>query len=238
MIELFNRYGVRGTFHLNGINYIDKSDEELLKVRELYRGHEIACHTMHHGWLNKMSGAAIVREVYEERKILEKIAGYPVVGMSYPSGAYSDEAVQALRACGIVYSRTVESAEFTDFPENFLKWNPTCHHRDAVDLCSEFLENLDSQWTSQIMYIWGHSHELVDEEQWQYMEKLLKMISKNDKIWYATNIEIYDYMCAQRRLRLSADESMIHNPSSIPVWVEVDKMEKVCVPAGETVFLK
>ena len=238
LVALFNRYGVRGTFHLNGINYIDKTAEELLRVRELYKGHEIACHTMRHGWLNKMTGVSVVREVYEERKILEKIAGYPVVGMSYPSGAYSDEAIQALRSCGIVYSRTTEHHGLADFPEDFLKWHPTCHHRDAMQLCGEFLENLDSQWKSQIMYIWGHSHELVDEEQWMYMEKLLEMISGNDKIWYATNIEIYDYICAQRRLRLSADESMIYNPSSVPVWVEVDKKDIVCIPAGETMFLK
>ena len=28
LIGLFNKYGVKGTFHLNGINYINASEEE------------------------------------------------------------------------------------------------------------------------------------------------------------------------------------------------------------------
>ena len=40
---------------------------------------------------------------------MERVAGYPVVGMSYPSGSYNDEVVTVLRACGIVYARTVKS---------------------------------------------------------------------------------------------------------------------------------
>lgn len=238
LVGLFNKYGVKGTFHLNGINYIGKSDDELLKVRELYKGHEISCHTVSHGWLTRMTPISIVKEVYEDRKILEKIAGYPVVGMSYPSGVYDDEAIEVLRSCGIVYSRTTEKAGLVDFPKDFLKWHPTCHHRDAMALCDDFLENLDSQWKPQMFYIWGHSHELRTEEDWTYMESLLKKLSGNDKIWYATNIEIYNYVTAMRALRISADESMIYNPSSIPVWVEKDKSEIIKIPAGDTVYLK
>ena len=67
------------------------------------------------------------------------------------------------------------------------------------------------------------THDIKSEEQWEYMEELLRKISGNDKIWYATNIEIYNYMQAQRRLVISADETMFYNPSDITVWVEKDK---------------
>ena len=67
------------------------------------------------------------------------------------------------------------------------------------------------------------------------MEKLVSTLANNDKIWYATNIEIYDYLSAVRQLRVSADESILYNPTCLDVWVEGDQGKIICVPAGETV---
>ena len=43
-----------------------------------------------------------------------------------------------------------------------------------------------------------------------------------DTVWYATNIEIYDYVTALRALELSADRTMVLNNSAMSVWLEVD----------------
>ena len=140
-----------------------------------------------------------------------------------------------LRACGIVYSRTVLSNKNYALPEDFLAWHPTCHHRDAMPLAEEFMKNLDSQWKRPLLYIWGHAHEIVSEELWEYMEKLVATVAGSDKIWYATNIEIYDYMTAQRQLKVSADETVFTNPTALDVWVERNKTDIICIPAGQTV---
>ena len=235
LIELFNKYGVKGTFHMNGIKYIGMSDAELSEVARIYEGHEIACHTVHHGWPANMPNVSVVNETLDDRKILEKIAGYPVIGMSYPSGSYNDKVVDILDACGIVYSRTVLANRNFALPENFLMWHPTCHHRDAMPLAEDFMKNVDSQWKRPLLYIWGHAHELVTEENWEYMEKLVSTVANCEKIWYATNIEIYDYMMAQRALKVSADETVFTNPTAIDVWVEKNKSEIICIPAGKTV---
>ena len=233
LVELFNRYGVKATFHLN-----DKRadfDKRRGMFRELYRGHEISCHTSTHGFLSNMPASSIINEVFENRRALEEIALYPVVGMSYPSGDFSKEVEAALAACGIVYSRTTVSTEKFEFPKNFLEWHPTCHHKNAIPLCEKFVGELDSQWSRPLLYIWGHAHELKCEEDWAHMDKILSLVSGNDKIWYATNIEIYRYRQAQRALVVSADEKILYNPSSLDVWVEKDKTDIICIPAGKTV---
>lgn len=237
LIGLFNKYNVKATFHLNGINYAGKSDTELEEVREMYRGHEISCHTLRHGWPARMPNVSVVNEVMEDRRILEKIAGYPVCGMSYPSGSYNEIVLNILNSCGIVYSRTVKSTGRFLLPDNFLEWRPTCHHKDAAALCDDFLQKLDSQWAHPLFYIWGHSHEFKTEEDWAYMERLLEQLSGNDKIWYATNMEIYRYMTAQQSLVISADENIFYNPSDTTVWVEKNKQDIIKIPAGETVRL-
>jgi hypothetical protein len=237
LIALFNKYGVKGTFHLNGIKYIGMNDEQLDAVRSIYEGHEISCHTVRHGWPANMPDISVVNETVEDRRILEKIAGYPVIGMSYPSGSFSERVTQILSACGIVYSRTVVANKNFALPENFLTWHPTCHHRDAMPLAESFMQDLDSEWKRPLFYVWGHAHELVTEENWEYMEKLVKTVAGSEKIWYATNIEIYEYMTAQRALKVSADERIFYNPTATDVWVEKDKKQIICIPAGKTVRL-
>ena len=99
------------------------------------------------------------------------------------------------------------------------------------------MRTLDSEWTQPLFYVWGHSHEMRAESDWEYMERLVSTVAGSDKIWYATNIEIYDYLTAARSLRVSADESLIYNPAHLDVWVEKDKREIIRVPAGETIRL-
>ena len=232
LIALFNKYGVKGTFHLNSArvaaNYTGQ--EEMLRAR--YAGHEVACHTVRHGWPARMPMPSVVRETYFDREALEKIFGCPVIGMSYPSGSYDDDSVAAMRACGIVYSRTTKGTNNFPLPEDFMRWHPTCHHRDALPLADQFLEQLASEWTHPLFYVWGHSHEFRTEEDWAKMEELVAKIAGHEEIWYATNLEIYEYLTAQKQLIISADETIFRNPTATDVWVERDKRDVLCIPAG------
>jgi hypothetical protein len=45
-------------------------------------------------------------------------------------------------------------------------------------------------------------------------------------------------MMAQSRLRISADETVFQNPSSISVWVERNKTDIIEIPAGQTVVVR
>lgn len=237
LVDMFNRYGVKGTFHLNGQTYIGMTDEQIKKVRVLYQGHEIACHTVQHGYMERMPGVSLVNEIMQDRRILENIAGYPVTGMSYPCGSVNEASLEALRVCGILYSRTTVPDHRMHLPKSPLLWDPTCHHKDAMPLAEKFMSMLDSYWCGPLLYIWGHSHEFKNEDDWAYMESLVQKVSGCDQIWYATNIEIYTYMTAQRQLIVSADEKMLHNPTATDVWVEMDRKNIVHIPAGKTVCL-
>lgn len=234
LAELFNQYGIKGTFHLNSGRLEVSQKAELCK---LYAGHEVSCHTVHHGWLGRMPGQSVVTEIMEDRKALEGIFGYPITGLSYPSGPSNDLGIAAAKACGIVYGRTANATGNFFLPEDFMQWHPTCHHRDALPLCERFLQNINSQWTHPLFFVWGHSHDLKTREDWADMEKLLQMLSGNENIWFASCMDIYNYMTAQRRLQISADETLFYNPSHIPVWVERNKTEILEIPAGKTVVL-
>ena len=53
-----------------------------------------------------------------------------------------------------------------------------------------------------MMYVWGHSYEFTDQNNWELMEQFCEMMSGKEDIWYATNIEIVDYMKAAENLNI------------------------------------
>ena len=235
LVALFNQYGVKGTFHLNGRKYLDMTWEDKPEVRARYKSHEIACHTLQHGWLERMPDISIVNEIVKDRLVLEEIAGYPVVGMSYPNGSVNQSAADTMAACGIVYSRTTGNTKKMNLPQDFLFWNPTCHHKDALSLCQNYLDNLDSYWAGPLFYIWGHSYEFDRDDNWDHAEAICERLSGKDELWYATNIEIYDYVEAYRSLRYSADGHLVYNPTLYTVWFDVDSRLYSITP-GETLM--
>lgn len=237
LVALLNKYNMKGSFHLNGKNYLKVDEAGLKKIADTYAGHEISCHTLRHGWPTLMPDISVLNEAIEDRRILEKIAGYPVIGMSYPFGDYDAKRIDILKNCGIVYSRTVRSTGGFAIPEDFMAWHPTCHHNGALALCESFF---NSRPARPLFYIWGHSYEFDTEEKWEYMEKVVSTLANKEDIWYATNIEIYDYVMAQRTLKISVDERTFTNPTCTDVWVERclgADTEILHIPAGKTVTL-
>ena len=237
LVEIFNKYGMKGTFNLNsGRVYADNEDVSAQDLKSLYEGHEVAVHTVNHPWLEKCPSITVINQVVEDRKALEKQCGYVVRGMAYPFGTYNDDVISILKNCGIVYSRIVGDGGF-GLPSDFMQWKPTCHHNNATKYIDNFINCLDTPWASNLFYIWGHSFELgrSQERGFDYIEGICKRLAEHkDKIWFATNIEIYDYINAQRSLHVAADESFIYNPTQIDVWVTKD-WKDVKIPAGETV---
>ncbi len=236
LVELLNRYGLRSTFHLNsGLlgkeNYI-RTDE----VAALYAGHEVSVHTVTHPFLELSPTDQVTREIYEDRKALERLVGYPVRGMSYPYGRYDDRIVGLLPALGIEYARTIQSHGRFDFPPDPLRWHPTCHHKRMVEMASTFLTEQDNHSRMALLYVWGHSYEFDADDNWELIDRIGEKLQGELQVWRATNAEIIAYKKALDRLRFSADAMIVHNPSAIDVWIDVDGVS-VCIRSGETLQL-
>ena len=164
-------------------------------------------------------------------RALQAACGYPVRGMSYPFGAYSEHVIELARSCGMEYSRTVEATGRFDLPEDFMKWHPTAHHNgDLKGLWKQFKERDFDQML--LFYVWGHSFEFDGADNWEVMEEFCKMAADQEDVWYATNIQIKDYVTAARSLVFSTDMHMVYNPSALDVWISVDG-EPVCIRAGK-----
>ena len=237
LVEIFDKYGLRGTFHMNSgqINHdgFIRSDE----VKGLYRNHEVACHGVDHKNPTGLSRPQLVRELAEDRKALEEITGSMVTGLSYAFGLYSPEVKDVAKSVGIKYSRTVNSTNGYFPPADFLEWNPTCHH-DAPNLLDLGRGLLDAPDYIELpmMYVWGHSFEFARNNNWEVMEEFAKLMSGKEDVWYATNIELYTYITAIRSLEYTMDGKVVYNPTAVTVYFEHNG-NMLELASGETLTL-
>lgn len=222
LVELFNRYGLKATFHLNsGILDADgfAKKEEL---PGLYAGHEIACHGVLHEFPAHLAQERLVQEFLQDRITLEACAGTIVRGCSYAYGEFNDRIVDTLKALGFAYSRTVNSTGGFSMPADFMRWTPTCHHNAAFGRLADDFLNVPPYRKLSLFYIWGHSFEFEREHTWEQMEALCDKLHGKENVWYTTNIDYVNYMNAARSLIFSADGTRVQNLSAIPVFAEID----------------
>jgi len=236
LIEIFNKYGIKGTFHLNSGKFDSEPYLNSNEISDLFEGHEISAHSLNHPSLTMIPNETLVDEIIVDRKQLEDLANYIVRGMSYPFGDYNKNLIETLPLLGIEYSRTVNSHGNFNLPENFLAWDPTCHHdQNLIEKYKEF-KNL-SEWKQMpLFYVWGHSFEFDRNDNWDLIEEFCKMIADDDLIWYASNIEILDYIKALRNLKFSINRDILFNPSATTVWIGVEG-QAVKIEPGQSLAL-
>ena len=246
LIGIMNKYGIKGTFNINSGSYVAEDTVreryygrmKLSEAKELFinSGHEVAVHGYTHPFLEKLKPEQVLCDVLRDRQDIEKQYGVITRGMAYPFGTYNDMVVDCIDKCGICYSRTTASTGKFDFPQNWLTLHPTCHHNDKrlMELAKDFAEGKSWLPHAKMFYLWGHSYEFDNNDNWNVIEEFCEYIGGRDDIWYATNIEIYDYVKAYEALEVSLDKTIIHNPSAIDVWFAKKNGETYCVRAGET----
>ena len=205
LIEIFNKYGLKGTFNLNSGAFgapntynafgrdicRDRLKED--EVKDIYEGHEVAVHTLTHPNLTEQTDEEVIRQVDEDRKNLERIFGYPIVGMAYPCGGVNNDArVAAIirENTPIRYARTITSTfTFGLQKDNLLQFNATAHFLNAKleEVVDEFLSMETDE--PKLLYIWGHSYELDAHQKWEWFDAFCQKISGRADIFYGTNKE-------------------------------------------------
>ena len=205
LVEILNKYGLKGTFNLNSGRLGCKGELERNgrivshdkihpnQVRSLYAGHEIAVHTVNHPTLVGLPEEQIIFEVEEDRKALEELCGYPIVGMAYPNGPNDDRVAKIIEDHSLIrYSRTVDSTySFTPQKDKLLRYNPTVYYIEDCfeEIVDKFLASQED--TEQLLYIWGHAYEMDAEYiSWEKFERICQKLAGKEDIFYGTNKEV------------------------------------------------
>lgn len=247
LIGLMKQYGLKGTFNIStgilapeGTEYEPGTIHQRMsrgEVLEVYgkSGMEVAVHGHTHPYFDQLPVNLCMDEIAENRRILEMQFQTLVRGLAYPHGRYREDTLKLLPLLGIAYGRTTISSGRFDLPKNWFKLEPTCHHNDKrlMQLAEEFVgkEIKKDPW---LFYLWGHSFEFDRDDNWDVIERFIACTGARDEIWYATNLEVYDYVHAYDQLIFSMEGTRVFNPTGTRLYFEAGD-RSYCVDGGETV---
>lgn len=252
--DIIERCGMKCTFNIISETITKSCGSEYMTADQIKslitRGHEVAVHGVTHtanGLQNVTIGLA---ETYEARKVIEEKLGIISRGFAYPCSGINDFTVGTtyerirgyLRDLGYSYARSDEKS-FDNFliPDDWYDWKPTVHHdsRHVNEYADRFLsmhpDGDDGKGgLPRLFHIYGHTNEFERKNNWDHLEVLCEKLGKKDDIWYATNLEICDYVEDYQRLKFNLDHTRVYNPSANTVWIYTNK-KTVLISPGETV---
>ena len=200
LISMMDKYGIKGTFNLNpGLQEYSRAFQkhdvtvhhlDLKDLPKVYEGHEVAGHSCTHPHLENLTGERLRDEVIGCQDQLSQLFGRKMYGFAYPYGTYNDEVIAVEKEAGIRYSRTcVQHCRF-DLCDNLLELPATCRHAtpELLELAEKFVALKPDE--PQMFYLWGHSYEFDEFDQWGLIEDFFKIISGQDDVFYGTNSEV------------------------------------------------
>lgn len=254
LVEIFNRYGMRGTFNVNSKGRLKVIPADIQRDSEgrpqcnvtqeelpsLYKGHEIALHGAQHETYSSVPWPVVLQDISRDKEALEGILNQPVRGFAYPCGASSKttESDTILSAFDVAYARltTPPPTDIFALPKDFYSWHPTAHHNGNIaEIGKRFLDS-EPDLEPLLCYIWGHSFEFDGRKNWNVIEEFCAAMAGHDDIWYTTNIAIYDYITASRKLRWSLKKDFVTNPTATTVYGLVNG-NKITIPPHATVAI-
>lgn len=250
LIDIMVKNGIKGTFNINsglfapeGTVYPEDQIHRRMDKRTAYElylnnGMEVAVHAYYHPHLEGLTPQEVTAEVLNDRIDIEEMTGKVTRGMAYPYGSTSQTVVDCLKACGILYARTVQSTLSFNIAEDWLRLPATCHHNhpELMNLAKRFVE-ANAINEPMLFYLWGHSYEFEMKDNWNVIEEFCEYVGNKEDIWYATNIEIFEYIEAYKQLKFSADGTKVYNPTNTTLYFTVTGKDYKIAP-GETLSVE
>jgi len=250
LIEIMQKNGLKGTFNINsglfapeGTVYPKGQIHRRMSKKDAYSlyknsGMEIATHAFNHPNLKSLTKAEITGEIMLDRVAIEKETGVITRGHAYPYGTFCDMVVECLESCGMLYARGVSSTNSFKIPDDFLRLQPTCHHKaeNLMELAKKFVQ-MSVQGEPMLFYLWGHSYEFEGDNNWNVIEEFAQFIGNREDIWYATNTEIFEYIENYKKIITSGDGDIVFNPTSVTLYFNVQGNDYKLNP-GQTVNLR
>jgi hypothetical protein len=195
-----------------------------------------------------------IQDMLSCRLELEKTFDRIVRGMAYPDSGITNLQNEASydnirrypQDLGIVYARTLggDNDKF-HLPPDWMAWMPTAHHGNSriMGYIDKFLSDdpdgekvYYAQRYPRLFYLWGHSFEFENNQNWELLEEICEKLGGHEDVWYATNMEIYEYVQAYNALVFSADGQRVYNPTLKTIWFRTDTKVYSVAP-GQTLTI-
>ena len=192
-IELLNKYQLKATLNLNsGLNnfvwYFDDRPVrrlDLSKNSDLYKGHEVASHSLTHPYFSSLNKEQIIKEIKEDIDNLSSIFNERITGFAFPFHDQTEDNIQTVKdAFDLDYIRySYFSNEYLPKDRYHIPINALYNDEDIYERLEAFEKNNED---NSLFVIAGHSYEFEMKDEWKKIEKLLSYLKDNENITVLT----------------------------------------------------
>lgn len=187
VIEILNRYHIKGTFNLNSglddfVWYCDGEPVRRLRLPEhvdLYRGHEVASHSLTHPHFTTLDNDGVGYEAGVDKENLERVFGRPVTSFAFPFEDSDERCIERVRSIGFSAIRVSEIDPSFRFPiDPFHIKITSLDVREAVDLFDLFLldENAD------LFTFVSHAYDFEFDGTYRLLDKLCAKVEESEAV--------------------------------------------------------
>lgn len=235
-------------------DYGATEQEKIDFIKNLYNGHELANHGYTHNAIfldegetytaptYKLYGITLeeaVAEITNNHNYIKEKFNIEMSGIAWPYRDASeredfDVYKELLKEAGYKYARQHSTSTWSfDLPDDWMRWSVTSHIKNITQLTNSLVEQKENG-KLKLMYLWGHSYEHEDPEEYGWDLSVLEANlskMKDANVWFATNAEVVDYVNALDAIVYNTDT--VTNNSEIDVYLMVNG-KKLELKAGET----
>ncbi|MBE6359084.1 MAG: hypothetical protein E7057_07555 [Lentisphaerae bacterium] len=203
LADLCRKYNAKATFNLNPA--LHRAKERITtgwqfrdtgyypgklawnEIKDVYDGFEVASHTMCHCNAGEVDDQVFLTEAVSAKVILEDLFQKPCRGFAWPCGRYTDKTADLLQAAGFAYGRTVQNTDTVSAFKHPMILHSSCHFQNP-----EFWNIFETaKTTDNIFYFWGHSYEMMDDENlWAAFEDKLRRLSSDPEVQWVNVIDL------------------------------------------------
>lgn len=201
LIDILKKHKAKATFNINPggwqserrIAHKFKGEYDVWRLAldempDVYKGFQVAGHTMTHPLLTKINPKWALTELVECKQYIKENFGVEECGMAYPCGAFDDNVKKLVEQAGYRYARTTLNVDCELNVDDPMALNTQCHfsHDDFWEKF-EKVKELDGDF-----YFWGHTFELMnDDKRWDDLEAMIARISEDPKTEWCDVIDLF-----------------------------------------------
>lgn len=188
VIKILNKYNFEGTFNLNSgledfVWYQDDKPvrrNKLFEVKDVYKGHEIASHSLTHPYLTQCPDEIVYKEVNEDINNLKNVFEEEIVTFGFPFEDFDERCINIISNIqSIKIIRLSELDRSFKFPQDLHHVKITSWDIDeAFNLFDEFVKDEEAE----LFVFVAHAYDFEFLNSYQKLDLLCQKIKERDDI--------------------------------------------------------